>query len=153
MSASTAACDTSTVGFTTTSATVSDPGIEFFMSGATRSVDFADNRVTVTYTNFGSSPSPDLMVFSGLPANLSAVTLASATNPLDITTAFAGNVLGLLVNNPHCCTSSSASVSFDLSFAAPVPEPGTPALALAGLVALGAWVRRRAPSVAKPDRP
>lgn len=134
----TSACDTSTVGFGSTSATVVDPGVEFLVSGGSRWVDFTDTTVTVTYSFFSGSPSPDLFIFTDLPETVTGLTLLS-TNGLSVTTEFSGKSLALLVGSPDCCSDSEVSVRYQIETngGSPIPEPGTYAMALVGLAAAG----------------
>jgi hypothetical protein len=127
-------CDDS-VAFTRGTATVIDPGVEVDLSG-NRFVDFSDNQITVTYNVF-SSPSPDLFVFTGFQG-LTGLTLSSA-NPLDVTTVFNGNAIGLLINNPI----TNQVVTFTVTVNA-IPEPASWAMMIGGFALAGSALRRRA---------
>ena len=74
----TAQCDAGTAGFTVTSATVINPGVEFTTSSGSRLVDFNDTSVTVRYTSFSGSASPDLFIFTNLPGQVTGLTLLTS---------------------------------------------------------------------------
>ena len=107
-------CNLSTAQPTPTSAIIADPGVEFsLLNSGTRLFDFTDDTFTVTYNNVGS-PSNDLYIFEfeNIIANLTLLT----PDPLGITTALNGNLLGILINDP----SAEGRVTFGIS-AVPVP--------------------------------
>lgn len=138
----TAACNSVNVGLTSPSAIVVDPGAEFFLGSTSRQVDFADNTVTVRYLSYSGSPSADLFIFTGLPGTISGLTLLTS-NDLNVTTAFTGTSIGLLVNAPECCSDFTAESTFRIDYrtVSEVPEPGT--FAAAGLGLALVWLRRR----------
>ena len=138
----TSVCDPGTVGFTTTSALVVDPGVEFTTGDGRRLVDFTGTTVTVQYSAFSGSPSPDLFIFS-LPGTVHGLTLLSS-DALGITTAFSGSRFALLIGNPECCTTFSTSTTFGVDFTprVPVPEPVTATLLTLGMAGI-ATVRAR----------
>jgi hypothetical protein len=136
----TAQCDAATAGFTVTSATVIDPGVEFATSAGSRLVDFNDTSVTVRYTAYSGSPSPDLFIFTNLPGPVTGLTLLTS-NPLSVTTAFTGSSIALLIGAPECCADSTAEVTYQVDFSA-VPEPASYFVTGLGLAAL-AFARRR----------
>ena len=137
----TAQCNAATVGFSTTSAVVVDPGVEFTIAGA-RDVDFSATTVTVRYSSFSGSSSPDLFIFSNLPGTVTGLTLLSS-DQLGITTAFSGSTIGLLVSNPECCRTSTVSSVFAVEFGKAVPEPITATMLTLGTALAGLRFRRR----------
>jgi len=135
--------------FIHTTAVVTDPGIEFPMT-ASRQVDLADDTVSVTYSQFFDSPSPDLFVLSNLwggTAEIIVGLVLLTANNLDISTAFTDHEVGLLVNAPVCCGASSETVTFRIVTrigpSQDIAEPTALALLGAGLLAVGAVRRRR----------
>jgi hypothetical protein len=136
----TSECNGSTAGFTSAVSTVINPGVEFSTLANNRLFDFGDNTITITYISYASSPSPDLFIFTGLPAMITGLTLLS-TNDLNITTAFDATSIGFLINNPHCCTTTTTSVVFQVE-SNPIPEPAAYAGTALGLAAIGLARRR-----------
>jgi hypothetical protein len=132
------ACDLSTAQLSPSSATVVDPGVEFSLTNSgTRTIDFSEGFIDITYSNVGSS-SPDLFIFEFLdyiPTSLSIVSL----NVLDITYTFSEKFLGILVGSPL----SDGTVTLAVSSVSAVPVPAAAFLfgpALLGFIGL----RRRA---------
>lgn len=135
----TASCDSNPTSFESTE-TVVDPGIEWTLGGANRAIDIGIDTISIIYTNFSSSPSADLFIFTGF-SGITGLTLLTS-NDLNVTTAFTSGAIGLLVNDPHCCTSSTATVTYRIEMTPQVPLPAGLMLLPTALAGLG-FLRRR----------
>ena len=140
-SANPAACDLGTAQFTTTSALVVNPGVEFTDGGIDfRNADFTDLTVSIIYGPGQGSNSPDLFIFYNLPGTITGLTLLTP-DPLGIETAFTATSIGLLITNPQCCLEDTTTVTFQIE-GLEVPEPATFGLIGAGLGLLAFWRRK-----------
>ncbi|WUR10989.1 PEP-CTERM sorting domain-containing protein [[Empedobacter] haloabium] len=138
-------------GSNTTRLDPSDSGVEFLTADYLFGIDFAPSGAMTVIAN-GAIPAGAYTMrfdFGGrLAAAIGAITFTSAAGASGIPVATLLDDDSFALELGDVAWSEFGSVTAEISAAAPVPEPATPALLLAGLAALAA-TRTRKPRRAK----